>query len=133
MFRCGLMPRLFASNQEDELLALGFGFTNIAARPTRTADEITKEEYEEGRELLRTKLAAFRPKAACFVGKGVYEAFSGKRGAAWGFQSESEETVAGVREFIGPSTSGLVRLTVEQMAGIYAELAAWKQRHGYNK
>jgi len=34
--------------------------------------------------------------------------------------------VPGVREFVGPSTSGLVRMTLEEMVEIYSELARWR-------
>ncbi|WP_199614999.1 mismatch-specific DNA-glycosylase [Paenibacillus alkalitolerans] len=117
----GITPRLYASHEGDELLELGYGFTNIVPRPTRTAEEITKEEYAEGRKVLLRKLEHYRPKIVCFVGKGVYEQFSGNRGRQWGFQPD--ETVPGVREFVGPSSSGLVRMKLEEMADIYKELA----------
>lgn len=121
MHLSGVFPRLYSSHEGDDLLALGFGFTNIVPRPTRTAEEITKEEYAAGREVLLEKLEHYRPKVVCFIGKGVYEQFSGNKGRPWGFQPD--ETVPGVREFAGPSSSGLVRLKVEEMADIYRELA----------
>jgi len=130
LHRSGLTDRLYASRDGDELLRLGFGFTNIVARPTRTADEITKEEYEEGRGVLEEKLRKYRPKTACFVGKGVYERFAGRKTEGWGFQPESLQRVKGVREFVGPSSSGLVRLTLDEMADIYAELARWRNGLG---
>ncbi|MCI3922330.1 mismatch-specific DNA-glycosylase [Paenibacillus sp. TRM 82003] len=128
MFLSGVMPRLFASHEGDELMKLGYGFTNIVARPTRTAEEITKEEYAEGRDILRGKLERYRPKTICCIGKGVYERFAGRKTEGWGFQPEPLQQVPGVREFVGPSSSGLVRLKLEEMADIYAELAAWLRR-----
>ncbi len=47
MHLSGVMPRLYASHEGAELLKLGFGFTNIVPRPTRAADEITREEYAQ--------------------------------------------------------------------------------------
>lgn len=128
MHLSGVMPRLYASHEGDELLKLGFGFTNIVPRPTRTADEITKEEYAAGRTVLLRKLEKYRPAIVCFIGKGVYEQFSGNKGRAWGFQPD--EHVPGVREFVGPSSSGLVRLKLEEMADIYRELAKELQEKG---
>lgn len=128
MFLGGVMPRLFASHEGDALLAHGFGFTNIVARPTRTAEEITKEEYSEGRDILKRKIETYRPKAICCVGKGVYERFAGRKTEGWGFQPDALQQVPGVREFVGPSSSGLVRLRLEEMAAIYAELAEWLRR-----
>jgi TDG/mug DNA glycosylase family protein len=38
----------------------------------------------------------------------------------WGFQPEP--VVAGVREFVAPSSSGLVRMKLEEMAVIFRKL-----------
>lgn len=121
----GLTDRLYASDEGNELLKVGFGFTNIVPRPTRTAAEIAKEEYALGRVALLRKLEHFRPKTACFVGKGVYEPFAERKAAGWGFQEERTQAVPGVREFVGPSSSGLVRMKLEDMVGIYRELSVW--------
>ncbi|TLS50235.1 mismatch-specific DNA-glycosylase [Paenibacillus antri] len=123
----GLTPRRYASHEGEAMLELGYGFTNIVPRPTRTAEEITKEEYAAGRKELLTKLKLYRPRAACFVGKGVYEQFSGRKTSGWGFQPEASEQVPGVREFVGPSSSGLVRMKLEEMIDVYAELARWRR------
>jgi TDG/mug DNA glycosylase family protein len=120
LFTAGLTPRLYKPEEDGDLLELGFGFTNIVARPTKAAEEITKQEYEEGRQLLRDKIETYRPKIVCFVGKGVYEQYSGRRGMHWGFQPEP--VVAGVREFVAPSSSGLVRMKLEEMAVIFRKL-----------
>ncbi|WNQ13890.1 mismatch-specific DNA-glycosylase [Paenibacillus aurantius] len=120
----GLTPRLYRPEEDGDLLELGYGFTNIVARPTRAADEITREEYREGRSLLRRKLEKAKPRVACYVGKGVYEEFRGSRGRIpWGFQEE--ETVNGVKDFVAPSSSGLVRMKLEEMIDIYKELEAY--------
>ena len=76
MHQSGLTPRLYDASEDGELLKLGYGFTNIVSRPTRGIDDITREEYTEGRELLRAKLEKYRPEVACFVGKGVYTEFN---------------------------------------------------------
>lgn len=121
LYRSGLTSRKFRPEEDEELLELGYGFTNIVPRPTKTAAEISKEEYVAGRQALRQKIATYRPKTVCFVGKGVYEEYSEKRGVDWGFQNES--VVPGVREFVAPSSSGLVRMKIDEVAEIYRELA----------
>lgn len=120
LHQSGLTPRLYKPSEDGELLKLGYGFTNIVARPTRTAAEITREEYEEGRNLLYNKLAEFRPSYACFVGKGVYTEFSRLSDVPWGLQERS--VVDGVHEFVAPSSSGLVRMPLEEVVGIYTRL-----------
>ncbi|WP_047152776.1 G/U mismatch-specific DNA glycosylase [Aneurinibacillus tyrosinisolvens] len=120
LYRSGLTPRKYQSEEGDQLLEYGYGFTNIVARPTRTAAEITKEEYREGREILRKKIARYLPKVVCFVGKDVYQEYSGRRKADWGVQAES--VVKNVIEFVAPSSSGLVRMKLEDVVAIYREL-----------
>ncbi|SEU00950.1 mismatch-specific DNA-glycosylase [Paenibacillus sp. NFR01] len=127
LHQSGLTPRLYRAAEDGELLKLGYGFTNIVARPTRGAEDITREEYAQGREVLREKLERYRPDIACFVGKGVYTEFSRNAKAGWGFQ-EGVPVVDGVREFVAPSSSGLVRMPLEEIVGIYRELSECIQK-----
>ncbi len=120
LYQSGLTPRLYHTEEDGSLLELGYGLTNIVERPTKDASEITKEEYREGRILLKEKLETYRPRIACFVGKGVYQQFSGKKKVPWGWQEES--TVPGVRDFTAPSSSGLVRMKVDEISAIYRTL-----------
>lgn len=129
----GLTPRVYAPQEDGDLRALGYGFTNIVPRPTRTAEEIAKEEYERGREALLDKLQTYRPRTVCFVGKGVYEQFARRKTERWGFQPEEVCQVPGVKEFVGPSSSGLVRMKLEEMVDIYRELGIWKSREAGRK
>ncbi|AIQ50847.1 mismatch-specific DNA-glycosylase [Paenibacillus sp. FSL R7-0331] len=125
----GLTPHLYDAAEDGELLKLGYGFTNIVARPTVGAEDITREEYAAGRELLRGKLEEYRPQIACFVGKGVYTEFSRTSKADWGFQ-KAEPVVDGVREFVAPSSSGLVRMPMAEIVGIYRRLYDFIQENG---
>ncbi|WP_339289362.1 mismatch-specific DNA-glycosylase [Paenibacillus sp. FSL E2-0201] len=127
LHQSGLTPRLYDASEDGELLKLGYGFTNIVARPTRGIDDITREEYNEGRELLRSKLELYRPQVACFVGKGVYTEFSRRKKVDWGFQGDVSPTVDGVREFVAPSSSGLVRMPMDEIIRIYSRLAEFTQ------
>ena len=123
LFESGLTKRLYQPEESPNLLDdYGYGFTNIVMRPTKRADELTAKEYAEGRVVLREKLHQYRPQIACFVGKGVYAEFSKRRqGVSWGFQTDS--IVPGVQDFVGPSTSGLVRMRLDEQVRIYEELA----------
>ncbi|WP_430111497.1 G/U mismatch-specific DNA glycosylase [Paenibacillus sp. B1-33] len=123
IYQAGLTPRLYRPKEDGDLIELGYGFTNIVARPTRTAAEITAEEYAEGRQLLRQKIDTYKPQAVCFVGKGVYEKYSGRKGVAWGIQHTP--VIEGVCEFVAPSSSGLVRMKLDEMVSIYAQLASY--------
>ena len=118
----GLTNRRYRAEEDEELLEHGIGFTNIVARPTKTAAEITKEEYRLGAEALRDKIARYCPKVVCYVGKGVYEQLSGRKGMDWGKQDEP--VVPGVIDFVAPSSSGLVRMPLAEIVSIYAQLKA---------
>lgn len=119
--KSGLTPRLYDASEDGELLKLGYGFTNIVARPTRGAEDIARDEYNKGREILKSKLVQYRPRIACFVGKGVYTEFSRQSQAKWGFQPEP--VVEEVLEFVAPSSSGLVRMPFDEIVGIYRQLS----------
>ena len=116
----GLTPRKFAAAEDYKLLDLDYGMTNIVPRPTKAADEITKEEYEAGRIELLRKINNYKPKIVCFVGKGVYQEFSKKKFIPWGKQEES--VIPGTIDFVAPSSSGLVRMKIEEIIQIYSEL-----------
>ena len=120
LYQAGLTPKIYKPEEDGELLDLGYGFTNIVARPTKAADEITREEYIEGRKILREKIEQYKPKVVCFVGKGVYQEYSKIRDAKWGIQPQS--VVQGVVDFVAPSSSGLVRMRIEKIVDIYKEL-----------
>lgn len=121
LFEAGLTPRKYQANEDYKLLELGYGMTNIVSRPTKAADEITKEEYQKGREILIKKITEYQPKIVCFVGKGVYQEYSKKRTIPWGRQHES--IVLGTIDFVAPSSSGLVRMKLDEIVEIYRQLS----------
>ncbi|SFG64625.1 G/U mismatch-specific uracil-DNA glycosylase [Desulfotomaculum arcticum] len=120
LFEAGLTPRKYKPEEDKELLQLGYGLTNIVARPTASASEITKQEYAGGRLALLNKILRYQPQVVCFVGKGVYREYSGRKTVPWGIQQES--VVPGVVDFVAPSSSGLVRMKPADVVEIYARL-----------
>lgn len=120
LHKAGLTPRKYDTTEDYKLLDLGYGLTNIVARPTKAADEITKEEYLEGSKELKRKFAYYKPKIVCYVGKGVYQELSGKKKLPWGAQEES--VVPGTVDFVAPSSSGLVRMKMDEIVEIYKGL-----------
>lgn len=117
----GITPRRYAPSEDADLLNLGIGFTNIVARPTRRADELTRDEIRAGATALRAKLADLQPQAVAYCGVGVYQWFTGRKKVAWGIQPEP--AVAGVLDIVVPSPSGLNRMTFEQMLAHYETVA----------
>lgn len=120
LYKAGITPRKYSAIEDFLLLDLGYGLTNIVARPTKTAQEITKEEYQEGKKELKWKIKTYRPKIICFVGKGVYQQYSGQQDVPWGLQENSE--IPGTIDYVAPSSSGLVRMKIDEMVEIYRGL-----------
>lgn len=128
LYSSGLTPYQFKPEQDGQLLTVGFGITNIVARPSRTAAEITKEEYQTGREILKDKLRQYRPQFACFAGVGVYREFIGRPDIKCG--SQPVGAVAGVTDFVVPSPSGLTRILFQDQLAFYQELARLMEARG---
>jgi len=57
------------------LLEQGFGFTDVAKRPSARAAELTSAELAAGTKLLIEKLSKYRPRIACFHGVTGYRPF----------------------------------------------------------
>ncbi|MDN7227442.1 G/U mismatch-specific DNA glycosylase [Planococcus liqunii] len=120
LYEAGLTSRKYAPDENNELLELGYGLTNIVDRPTKEAAEISKTEYAEGAAILQRKIKMYQPKAVCFVGKGVYQEYSKKRSIQWGVQENP--VVPDTIEYVCPSSSGLVRMKLDDIVEIYKGL-----------
>ena len=62
LFTSGITDRLYEPQEDERLLSLGIGFTNLCSRPTRRADELTREEIRAGALTLWQKLEQFGPR-----------------------------------------------------------------------
>lgn len=82
----GFTPRLLKPSEQGELLSYGLGITNVVARATARADELTAEEHAEGRRLLTAKVERLRPRWLAVVGVTAYRAAFDDRKAAIGPQ-----------------------------------------------
>ncbi|MDQ5817252.1 MAG: G/U mismatch-specific DNA glycosylase [Actinomycetota bacterium] len=122
----GITDRLYEPQDDESLLELGIGFTNLCSRPTRRADELTREEIRSGALTLRRKLEQFRPRAVAYTGIGVYKWFRATSKATWGVQESS--AVPGVTDVVVPSPSGLNRMRFEELVDHYRTLAPFLAR-----
>ena len=117
----GVTDRLYEPQEDETLLGIGIGFTNLCSRPTRRADELTREEIRSGALALRQKLEQFQPQVVAYTGIGVYKWFRATSKVSWGVQSAS--AVPGVTDVVVPSPSGLNRMRLEELAEHYRVLA----------
>jgi len=88
LHEAGFTERVFAPAEQRELLARGIGITNLVARATASAAELSRAELVAGRRKLAAKVRRYRPRALAVLGIGAYrQAFEQPR-AAPGLQPE---------------------------------------------
>ncbi|PTL81452.1 G/U mismatch-specific DNA glycosylase [Vitiosangium sp. GDMCC 1.1324] len=104
LYASGFTHRLLAPSEQQELLSLGCGITNVVERATVSADVLTAEELTEGGRRLETKVRRYRPKYLAVLGIGAWRTAFGHPGASLGPQSE---TLGGARVWVLPNPSGL--------------------------
>jgi TDG/mug DNA glycosylase family protein len=100
----GFTPELLGPYRQQELLGLGLGISNVVARTTARADELTAEELREGGRALAVKALEFRPRWIAIVGITAYRTAFGHRAAQIG---EQDERLGGSRVWVLPNPSGL--------------------------
>jgi TDG/mug DNA glycosylase family protein len=100
----GFTPVQLHPSQRTELLACGVGITNLVARATVAADELTDDEIRAGRPRLARKVRRYRPRAVAVVGIGAYRVAFGRPRATFGRQPDD---LAGALVWVLPNTSGL--------------------------
>lgn len=104
LFASGFTPRLLHPSAEMELPALGLGITNLVARTTARADELTQDELREGHRILKQKVADFRPTWLAVVGITAFRTAFGRPKATIGRQ---DERLGDTNVWVLPNPSGL--------------------------
>jgi TDG/mug DNA glycosylase family protein len=116
----GFTPRRFHPSEQADLIAYGIGITNVVARATARADELTADEYRAGGRILAEKVIRVRPTWLAVAGVTAYRAAFGDRRAAVGAQ---RTTIGTTRIWVLPNPSGLnAHWTISTMAEEYARL-----------
>ena len=115
----GFTPRRLLPEEDRELLSLGIGVTNIAARPTRAADELSDDELREGAARLEALVRETAPRLVAIVGKTAFRTAFGRPRADWGLQPEE---LGGRPVWLLPNPSGLnAHFKPADFARVYAE------------
>ncbi|WP_033401245.1 G/U mismatch-specific DNA glycosylase [Actinokineospora enzanensis] len=104
LHRSGFTPRQLSPDEQDLLPTFGLGVTNLVARATARADELTADELTTGGARLRDLVAEHTPKALAVVGVTAYRTAFGAPKASIG---EQHETFGPVRVWVLPNPSGL--------------------------
>jgi double-stranded uracil-DNA glycosylase len=100
----GFTPTLLSPDREHELLSHGCGITNVVARTTARADELTQDELRVGAGLLSDKVRRFRPRSVAVLGITAYRTAFARPKAMLGPQPAP---LHGARVWVLPNPSGL--------------------------
>ncbi|MEU8241943.1 G/U mismatch-specific DNA glycosylase [Actinoplanes missouriensis] len=100
----GFTDRLLHPSEQHLLPALGLGITNVAARATARADELSPAELIEGGTLLTDRVRRNHPRHLAILGVTAYRAAFGRPKAKLGPQPDE---IGGVPVWVLPNPSGL--------------------------
>ncbi|EME99432.1 G/U mismatch-specific DNA glycosylase [Streptomyces mobaraensis NBRC 13819 = DSM 40847] len=104
LYASGFTPRRLHPSEQHLLPQYGLGITNVVARATARADELTDEEFREGGRLLVEKVERLRPRWLAVAGVTAYRTAFGDKKARIGPQ---ERTIGTTRIWALPNPSGL--------------------------
>ncbi|MCK2243441.1 MULTISPECIES: G/U mismatch-specific DNA glycosylase [unclassified Crossiella] len=122
LHRAGFTPRQLHPSEQLELLEYGLGITNVVARTTARADELTKDELLAGALALTERAQRYAPKFVAVAGISAYRGGFGRPKAVMGPQPE---LIGGSRLWVLPNPSGLnAHYQAADLAAAFAELRA---------
>ncbi len=120
LHRAGFTSRLFSPSEQRELLELGIGITNVVARATAAADELTREELIEGGTILARKVKRYTPRFLAVVGIGAYRTAFDRPKAKMGLQNDA---IGDTSIWVLPNPSGLnASYQSAQLVELFGEL-----------
>ncbi|MDG6109730.1 G/U mismatch-specific DNA glycosylase [Dactylosporangium aurantiacum] len=120
LHRGGFTPRQLRPDEQELLIGYGLGITNLAARATARADELTRDELTAGGAVLREKVARFAPAWLAVLGVTAFRTAFGAQRVTVGPQ---DGEFSGARLWILPNPSGLnAHFTLDALAAEFAAL-----------
>ena len=120
LHRSGFTTRQLRPDEQEELLDLGLGITNVAPRATARADELSAAEVVDGGVVLREKVLSLEPRWLAVVGVTAYRTAFGAPKAQVGPQ---EAAIGATRVWVLPNPSGLnAHYTADTLAEEFARL-----------
>lgn len=120
LFRSGFTSRLLRPDEQDELLTLGLGITNVVARTTAKAAELTALELRDGGAALVGRVEQYRPRILAVLGLGAYRTAFGRPRTVAGPQSDA---IGDTAIWVLPNPSGLnAHYTLDALAAEFRKL-----------
>ena len=116
----GFTPRRFSPFEDADLVPLGYGITNVVARPTTQASEVSAAEFAEGGRLLLRKAQRYRPACVAVLGVSAYRVAFARPKAKLGLQPEP---LGDAKVWVLPNPSGLnAHFQVPELARLFGVL-----------
>ncbi len=126
----GFTPRRFSPFEDGALPRLGLGLTNLVARATAAADELSGEELLAGAAILGEKVRGWGPRLVAFLGVGAYRSAFRRPRAGLGLQAERIGE-AGI--WVLPNPSGLnAHYRLADLGTLFDELRQFAERETEN-
>lgn len=127
LFRAGITDRVidasagYSPADREHLLERGVGITNLVARATANAAELSAGELAAGAQELARRVQAIQPQVAAVLGISAYRTAFGRPKAVCGPQPE---TLGGAQLWVAPNPSGLnAHATLATLGEAYREIA----------
>lgn len=116
----GFTDRVFLPSEQHLLPEVGIGITNLVARPTRAASELTRDELIAGGRLLADKVHTVRPRALAVLGMQAFRVAFERPHAAVGMQ---DEPLGETPVWLLPNPSGLqANYQMPEMTALFRSL-----------
>ena len=120
LHRSGFTPRLFDPSEQDQLLDLGLGITNVVDRASATAAELSRAELAAGGQQLVAFVRRWRPAYLAVLGVTAYRAAFDQPKAVVGPQPGALGRTA---VWVLPNPSGLnAHWSPAALAEVFADL-----------
>jgi TDG/mug DNA glycosylase family protein len=119
LYASGFTPRLFSPHEQGQLLSLGYGITNVVNRATASANELTKQELENGGRRLERKILQYSPRWLAVLGIGAYRHAFAAPLATIGLQKRE---IRNTKIWVLPNPSGLnAHYTSQDLSNLFTE------------
>jgi TDG/mug DNA glycosylase family protein len=102
-----LVPEELKCEDDGRLVEFDLAMTNLCARATRAAAELSTAEMIAGQRILARKIRRVRPRVVAFVGVSIYRRFFAVAVAQGAGAGPKDERIFGARVFVLPNPSGL--------------------------
>ncbi len=127
LHRSGFTPRLMQPGEQQELLDLGLGITNVAARTTAKAEQLTADELRAGGRALVERVEQYQPRVLAVLGIGAYRTAFGRPRTTVGPQPER---IGETELWVLPNPSGLnAHYTLDALAAEFRTLREAVDKH----